>query len=185
VQMVEAILEAGVRVLKSVEMEKLSTRIVAKISGVSVGSLYQYFPNKEALVGTLLEREMKKQVETLENRYSQVRGKSFEVVISALCDELIANTVRDKLLLKHVFSNTFFLGRLDRLIEVRESLVNFVENVLIEAGIENNSYVKAYTIVATFPGILETITFRRSEPVSSGELSIEASKMICLYCKNS
>ena len=53
---VEAILTAAARILTTEGFEALTTNRVAAVAGVSVGSLYQYFPNKEALVRALSER---------------------------------------------------------------------------------------------------------------------------------
>ena len=53
---VEALLEATARVLVKEGYEGLSTNRVAEQAGVSIGSLYQYFPSKEALVAELLEK---------------------------------------------------------------------------------------------------------------------------------
>jgi AcrR family transcriptional regulator len=50
IQLVEDILEAAVRVLKREGARRFTTVRVAEEAGVSVGSLYQYFPNKEALL---------------------------------------------------------------------------------------------------------------------------------------
>ena len=47
---VEAIIEATTRIIESHGLVGLSTNRVADVAGVSVGSLYQYFPNKEALI---------------------------------------------------------------------------------------------------------------------------------------
>ena len=52
----DAILEATAQVLVEDGYDKTSTNRVAKRAGVSIGSLYQYFPNKEALVGELVDR---------------------------------------------------------------------------------------------------------------------------------
>jgi AcrR family transcriptional regulator len=49
-RMVEDILEAAVRVLRREGARRFTTVRVADEAGVSVGSLYQYFPNKEALL---------------------------------------------------------------------------------------------------------------------------------------
>lgn len=54
--MVDALLEASARVLKERGYERMSTNAVAECAGVSVGSLYQYFPNKAALVAALHAR---------------------------------------------------------------------------------------------------------------------------------
>lgn len=53
---VEVLLTAAARILTTEGFEALTTNRVAAVAGVSVGSLYQYFPNKEALVRALSER---------------------------------------------------------------------------------------------------------------------------------
>jgi len=51
--MVDAILEASARILLERGYVSMSTNAVAERAGVSVGSLYQYFPNKESLLAAL------------------------------------------------------------------------------------------------------------------------------------
>jgi AcrR family transcriptional regulator len=53
---VDAILAATARILVRDGYDKASTNRIAEAAGVSVGSLYQYFPSKEALVSALLEQ---------------------------------------------------------------------------------------------------------------------------------
>jgi AcrR family transcriptional regulator len=53
---VEALLEATARILIREGYDKASTNRIAEVAGVSVGSLYQYFPCKEALVAALIDR---------------------------------------------------------------------------------------------------------------------------------
>ncbi len=55
--MVEAIVEAAARVLETRGLTGFNTNAVAEKAGVSVGSLYQYFANKDALVAALSARE--------------------------------------------------------------------------------------------------------------------------------
>lgn len=54
--MVEAILEATARVLAERGYAGTNTNVVAQRAGVSVGSVYQYFPNKDSLITALHER---------------------------------------------------------------------------------------------------------------------------------
>ncbi|MET0284939.1 MAG: TetR/AcrR family transcriptional regulator [Polyangiales bacterium] len=56
-KLVDAILEAAVRVLSREGAAKFNTVRVAERAGVSVGSLYQYFPNKQAILFRLQEKE--------------------------------------------------------------------------------------------------------------------------------
>ncbi len=53
---VEAIIEATTRILKREGRAALTTNRIAQVAGVSVGSLYQYFPNKEALLAEVKQR---------------------------------------------------------------------------------------------------------------------------------
>jgi AcrR family transcriptional regulator len=53
---VSALVEATARVLVREGFDKASTNRIAEVAGVSVGSLYQYFPSKEALVVAVIDR---------------------------------------------------------------------------------------------------------------------------------
>ncbi|OAE97512.1 TetR family transcriptional regulator [Bradyrhizobium centrolobii] len=53
---VDALIEATARILVREGFEKASTNRIAELAGVSVGSLYQYFPSKEALVAAVIDR---------------------------------------------------------------------------------------------------------------------------------
>jgi AcrR family transcriptional regulator len=55
---VDAILAATARLLVKHGFDQTSTNQIAEAAGVSIGSLYQYFPSKESLVTALMERHM-------------------------------------------------------------------------------------------------------------------------------
>lgn len=55
---VELILEAAMRLLEKDGFPGLTTNAVAATAGVSIGTLYQYFPNKEAILDELASREV-------------------------------------------------------------------------------------------------------------------------------
>ncbi len=54
--MVALIVQAATRVLERESLAGFNTNRVAAVAGISVGSLYQYFPNKASLVATLIEQ---------------------------------------------------------------------------------------------------------------------------------
>ena len=62
--MVNNILEASIRVLKQYPYHQFTTNRVAEAAGISIGSLYQYFPNKQSI---LLELEIKAVDAMIEN----------------------------------------------------------------------------------------------------------------------
>jgi AcrR family transcriptional regulator len=70
---VDALLEATARILIREGFDKASTNHIAAVAGVSVGSLYQYFPSKEALVAAVIDRHSQEIMQT-------VRGELAEAV---------------------------------------------------------------------------------------------------------
>lgn len=58
--LVEAILDATERVLAHEGPDAASTTRIAEVAGVSVGSLYQYFPSREALLAAVIERRVER-----------------------------------------------------------------------------------------------------------------------------
>jgi AcrR family transcriptional regulator len=55
---VGVIVEAAARILETVGLAGFTTNAIAERAGVSVGSLYQYFPNKDAITRALIRREL-------------------------------------------------------------------------------------------------------------------------------
>ncbi|TPM28221.1 TetR/AcrR family transcriptional regulator [Mesorhizobium sp. B2-3-4] len=53
---VDALVEATARILVKEGFDKASTNRIAEQAGVSIGSLYQYYPGKEALVAAVIDR---------------------------------------------------------------------------------------------------------------------------------
>jgi AcrR family transcriptional regulator len=58
---VTAILDAAARVFEERGFEAGTTNHVAERAGVSIGSLYEYFPNKDAIVAAVVERELERE----------------------------------------------------------------------------------------------------------------------------
>ena len=79
---VDVILAATARVLVKEGFDRASTNRIADAAGVSIGSLYQYFPSKEALVAALVERH----IETMSER--------LQAEMVALADAPLAVAVR-------------------------------------------------------------------------------------------
>ena len=73
-ELVAAILEAAVQVLASEGAQRFTTARVAEKAGVSVGSLYQYFPNKAAILFRLQSDEWRRTTEMLRNILEDVQS---------------------------------------------------------------------------------------------------------------
>src|SRR6202020_3583519 len=72
---VDALLEATARILVKEGFDKASTNRIAEVAGVSVGSLYQYFPGKEALVVAVIERHNQEIMQTVRGELADVASQ--------------------------------------------------------------------------------------------------------------
>jgi AcrR family transcriptional regulator len=92
---VDALLEATVQVLLSVGKERLTTTRVASRAGVSVGTLYQYFPNKSALLQAALKRHLDEVTEAVERVCREQKGNTLAHMATALINAFLAAKMRD------------------------------------------------------------------------------------------
>lgn len=83
---VQAILEAATRVLARESLAGFNTNRVAEVAGVSVGSLYQYFPNKDALVTALIEQTQMQLVQSMQGLVLQLQGSHLQDKLQGLCE---------------------------------------------------------------------------------------------------
>lgn len=80
-RMVRALLDATAKVLVEEGWSAASTNRVADVAGVSVGSLYQYFPNKESLVLTLAREHGEAMVAAIEKALAEAEEEDQEVTV--------------------------------------------------------------------------------------------------------
>ncbi len=92
---VDAILKATIQVLLKTGKERLTTTLVAARAGVSVGTLYQYFPNKSALLRAALQCHMDEVGSALTTVCREQAGSSLEQMATALVTSFMAAKMKD------------------------------------------------------------------------------------------
>jgi AcrR family transcriptional regulator len=88
-QTVEVTLDAVVRVIKRHGIGAVTTNRIAEAAGVSIGSVYQYFPDKGAIFLALHERHVDEVSRLVESTLVTHAGASLEVLVRALLDALV------------------------------------------------------------------------------------------------
>lgn len=83
---VDAIFEATVQVLLRDGLDRLTTSRVAERAGVSVGTMYQYFPHKQALIYALNERYLEALAEKIEDTCRIWHGAPADRMVAALVE---------------------------------------------------------------------------------------------------
>ncbi|BCW86939.1 HTH-type transcriptional regulator BetI [Alphaproteobacteria bacterium SO-S41] len=86
---VDAIMEATIQVLLEGGLQRLTTTRVAERAGVSVGTMYQYFPQKQALLFALLRRYMEKTAAAIAASCERSRGATIAVIAETLVGDFL------------------------------------------------------------------------------------------------
>jgi AcrR family transcriptional regulator len=87
---VDAILEATTHILTEEGYDKANTNRIAERAGISIGSLYQYFPNKEALMAALMEQHSHEIAALVESKLHDLLDAPLEVAVPELVRAVIA-----------------------------------------------------------------------------------------------
>lgn len=91
---VDAILEAATRLFADGGLEKVTTNQIAELAGVSIGSLYQYFPGKQAILGQLIDRHSEQTIAVLLAKLGEFADRPIAGVLREIVEILLeADTI--------------------------------------------------------------------------------------------
>ncbi len=139
-----AILDAAERLLVTEGPEALNTNRVAAEAGVGVGSVYEYFGNKEGIALELIERLSAIETSTLQRRLAAVPCDDLDGAVDAAIEETFALYGRHYALYEALWSMTAVVRELGRR-PAEQALLSEVERRLRRAGIAEPELV-AFTV---------------------------------------
>ncbi len=128
--LVDDILEAAARVLVDVGFEQMNTNLVAERAGVSVGSLYQYFPHKDALVAELIARRAYEEQTFMREWIGELPTENLEASLEAVVRGALAFRATNPALHRALLSQMPHIGRFGALRERVERAAGPVVSLL-------------------------------------------------------
>jgi AcrR family transcriptional regulator len=182
---VDAIVDATARVLVRDGYDALSTNKVAREAGVSVGSLYQYFPGKEALVAAVMERHASRLQEDISERMRHAPpAATAEEVATDVIRAMLAAQQAEQRLHRVLVEQVPRIGALRRL---HELFGNYER--LVEAWLEENEdrieiadpRMAAFVLVAAVEGLVNRATLDRPDLVATGRLEEQILRLVLAY----
>ena len=156
--LVDAILEATTRILPEGGLDKTTTNRIAQVAGVSIGSLYQYFPNKDAIVAGLIERDLKEQQRVYRQMIDDMREAPLEQVVNAIVDHATDRYLTHPRLARAAFIHAPRLQHLDTILELRRSVGEALADLFRtrdDVQIDNPEQA-AFTLVNAVMGVYQT-----------------------------
>lgn len=132
----DAVVEACARLLSEVGYAPLTTNAIAERAGVGIGSLYEYFPGKDAIVAVVAERLAERVMSQLEQHMERlVRERPDDELmlwLEAVCDTLIP----ERALIAVFMREVPFAYQLDVSRTMAPRLLAFSQRACVAAGIE-------------------------------------------------
>jgi AcrR family transcriptional regulator len=184
---VDALVEATARILVREGFDKASTNRIAEKAGVSIGSLYQYFPCKEALVAAVMELHDQELMQVVRGALVEVAALPMEQAVRTLVAAAIKAHRVDPKLHRVLAEQIPRTGRLEN-IEVfnRENYALF--RAYLEAHRDEFRTVDlglaAFVCVTSIEALTHTAVLHHSESFSDetfGELLDEATRLVVRY----
>jgi AcrR family transcriptional regulator len=172
------ILQAAAQILSQDGEYGLSTNRIAKKAGVAVASLYQYFPNKEAIVNALFERELSEEREEFAARAASLRGASLRDAVRTGVRSTIGVHARKPRLVASILQSLPLLGGAEALARARQQVVDLVVETMRERSGEirspRNLEIKAFVVVHAIEGVIHDAARERpgylADPAFAEEL---------------
>lgn len=182
--MVETIVQATTRVLLKDGYEACSTNRVAEAAGVSIGSVYQYFPDKEALVMAVMERYQAGLHEGLVARLAELGDADLESAVRGMVSAFLEVPRLQPRLYRVLLEQVPRIGALKRLHELHAQYVPLVEAWLeahrAEVGVTSPS-VAAWVLIAAVEGVLTRVMLERPGWVELGILEEQVTRLVLNY----
>ncbi|MCF7672842.1 TetR/AcrR family transcriptional regulator [Bacillus subtilis] len=183
---VEAILDATARVLVREGYARTSTNRIATVAGVSIGSLYQYFPNKESLVAALVARHNRKILSLLENTMQECTSEDLNSTMRELVRAMIAAYRVDPELHRILMEEVPRIGKLAEVEAIRKDMLHLVRYYLEQC--KDNVEVRdldmaAFICATTVEALTHAIVLNDCSQVLSDEATIveHITRMIAGY----
>ncbi len=128
---VDALLEATARVLTREGYDRASTNKIAAVAGVSIGSLYQYFPSKEALVSAVVDRHMREMLQLVRHSLIEVAARPVEVAARELVSVMIEAHRVDPKLHRVLVEQVPRAGRLENIDAIERETYALVRDYIV------------------------------------------------------
>ena len=181
---VDAILLAAARVLVTAGYEAFTTNRVAEKAGISIGSLYQYFPNKDALLSELMRRHLDDIERGVEEMAIHARTMPLEQLIRTAIDQNIRSHMIEPELHRVLSEEVPTLGhhhwKAEYASRMHQRIRAAFELRRSEIGVPDLD-LAVYVVTRTVEAVIHNAMPSRAADLKSGALAEELARMLTGY----
>jgi AcrR family transcriptional regulator len=169
---VNALIQATTRILKKEGYDQASTNRIAEVAGVGIGSLYQYFPSKEALVAAVIDRHIQEVSEVTRSALVKAAAHPIEIAAREFVSSAIEAHRVDPKLHGVLAEQIPRVGRLENTeANVREGYVlvrSYLEAHRDEIDVADLD-LAAFVLVTIVEALTHTAVLRRPDMLADGK----------------
>lgn len=186
---VDALVEATARLLVREGFDRASTNRIAEEAGVSIGSLYQYYPSKEALVAAVIDRHNHELMQVARGALAEAAALPLEQAVRKLVAVAIEAHRIDPRLHRVLAEQIPRTGRLRKLQTFNRQYYAFFEDFLEGHRDEFRTVdlgLASFVCVTSIEALTHTAVLHRSEMLSdrkAGTLVDEATRLVMRYLR--
>jgi AcrR family transcriptional regulator len=157
---VEVIFQACIQVLLDGGSQRLTTTRVAQRAGVSVGSLYQYFLDKQSLLAAVLERHLKQVVVAVESACACAQGQTAGAMARIVVEAFVSAKFADQAASRALYAVAAEVGGASVVARMTQRSQLALSNMLATASdrsfsnLADISFVLSTTAVGPVQGLL-------------------------------
>src|SRR5258708_38489507 len=184
---VDALIEATARILVREGFDNASTNRIAEEAGVSVGSLYQYFPGKEALVAAVIDRHNQDLMKVVRSSLAEVATQPIGQAVRKLITAAIEAHRVDPDLHRVLAEQTPRIGATENVGALGRETYGLFRAYLERHGDEIRAVdlgVAAFVCVTSIEALTHTAILHRPDVLSGeaiGMLVDEATRLVLRY----
>ncbi len=182
---VQAINDATIQVLLKAGQERLTTVRVAERAGVSVGTLYQYFPNKQSLLFAVLEQHMDRVTRAVEEVCAVNHFEPLQIMVTELVNRFVDEKLTDRdtsVALYRIAAEpggSLIVDRIRRRYEDAMLAMFQTARMPASADLKYMTHMIFLTLAGTIRGHLES----SPSPKAVRQLREHLAKLILAYCE--
>lgn len=186
---VDALIEATARILVKEGFDKASTNRIAQQAGVSIGSLYQYYPSKEALVAAVIDRHQQDLMQLVRTALAGIAALPIEQAVRKLVAVAIDAHRMDPRLHRVLAEQIPRTGRLKKVEAFNQDYYTLFKNFLerhsdglraVDLGLA------AFVCVTSIEALTHTAVLHRPDVLSeeaAGALVDEVTRLVTRYLR--
>lgn len=186
---VDALVEATARILIKEGYDRASTNKIAAVAGVSIGSLYQYFPSKEALVAAVVERHTQELSRVVLDAMRKVAACPIDIATRELVTAAIDAHRVDPRLHRVLAEQVPRIGRLENIEAVERYARGFFREYLeahrSEIGVDDLD-LAAFILVTTVEALTHSAVLHRPDVLAddrAGAFVDEVAGLVLRYLR--